>query len=108
VAAGLLFLAFSLACYFHLVFALAGGDGAGCVALLALNAGMVFGSGMLIPVSYLPEAVQRVSAALPAYQWNQLLLGTLFAELPSGGAIRIAAASVCAAIMGGVGLCRNS
>jgi hypothetical protein len=100
VPAGLLVLSFSMACFFHLIYAIFGGESAGCVGLLAVNFCMVLASGLLVPVSYLPPAVQKIAAFLPLYRWDILTLHTFFAESSHSELVLITAVSVCAAIAG--------
>jgi hypothetical protein len=100
VPAGLFVLSFSMACFFHLVYAIFGGESAGCVGLLAVNFGMVLASGLLVPVSYLPDVVQRIAVYLPLYRWDILTLHTFFAEFSAGELGFITAVSASAAIAG--------
>jgi hypothetical protein len=100
VPAGLLVLAFSMACFFHLVYAIFGGESAGCVGLLAANSVMVLACGLLVPVSYLPNVVQRIAVYLPLYRWDILSLHTFFAESSAGEMAAVVAVSACAAIAG--------
>jgi hypothetical protein len=100
VPVGLLVLSFSMACYFHLIYAVFGGGSAGCVGLLACNAVMVLACGLLVPVSYLPDIVQKIAAFLPLYRWDIFALHTFFAEASAGEMAAIAAVSACAAVAG--------
>jgi hypothetical protein len=100
VPAGLFVLSFSMACFFHLVYAVFGGESAGCVGLLACNAVMVLACGLLVPVSYLPDVVQRIAVYLPLYRWDILTLHTFFAESSAGELGFITAVSASAAIAG--------
>jgi hypothetical protein len=100
VPAGLLVLSFSMACFFHLIYAVFGEDSAGCVGLLAVNFGMVLAGGLLVPVSYLPPVVQKIAAFLPLYRWDILTLHTFFAESSASELVLITAVSACAAAAG--------
>jgi hypothetical protein len=100
VPVGLLVLSFSMACYFHLIYAVFGGESAGCVGLLACSAVMVLACGLLVPVSYLPLVVQKIAAFLPLYRWDILTRHTFFAEASVREMAMIAAVSACVAAVG--------
>jgi ABC-type uncharacterized transport system permease subunit len=89
-----------MACFFHLVFAIFCGESAGCVGLLAANSVMVLACGLLVPVSYLPNVVQRIAAYLPLYRWDILTMHTFFAESSASELAAIFAISALVATAG--------
>lgn len=75
---GLFFLCLAFAVWYHVIYMLADQSMTGTLVLLAVEVLVVLGSGLLIPVDYLPEFMQVAGKYLPLYQWNQFSLNLLF------------------------------
>lgn len=105
---GLLFISFSMACYFHFTYSIAGGDATGCVVLFALNVFMILSSGILIPDAYMPPILQTISGFLPLHWWDAFAMNTFYEDISVSESIRLLAASAIAAAAGGGVLWKNT
>ena len=76
--AGIFLLCLAFACVFHGVYACSGNPQTGTVAALLLELWMMFGSGMLIPLAYLPETMQKISRFTQLEMWGTYLLKLLY------------------------------
>ena len=108
VVGGLFILSFSMACFFHLVYAIAGGDISGCVLLFAVNLFMILVSGIWIPGDYMPEVLQRISGFMPLKWWETFTMQIFYGEWTWGYALGLCAVSVVAAVVGGGVRCKNT
>lgn len=108
VVGGLFILAFSMACFFHLVYAIAGGDISGCVLLFAVNLFMILVSGIWIPGDYMPEVLQRISGFMPLKWWETFTMQIFYGEWTWEYALGLCAVSAVAAVVGGGVRCKNT
>ena len=74
-------LCLAIATYIHAVYVLCGGGYQGTTVLLTSNVIMVICSGIVIPITYLPDFFAGLSKFLPAYHWNQLSQKIVFSEI---------------------------
>lgn len=89
-----------IASYFHLIYALAGGENHGAVCLLAVNAVMMLCSGTIIPAAYLTKGLRMLGSFFPMQIWSQYEAGMLFQTLQGNAVIHIL---LLAVLTGGVG-----
>lgn len=108
VVGGLFILSFSMACFFHLVYAIAGGDISGCVLLFAVNIFMILVSGIWIPGDYMPEVLQRISGFMPLKWWETFTMQIFYGEWTWEYALGLCAVSAVAAVVGGGVRCKNT
>ena len=74
-------LCLAIATYIHAIYVLCGGGYQGTTVLLTSNVIMVICSGIVIPITYLPDFFAGLSKFLPAYHWNQLSQKIVFSEI---------------------------
>ncbi|MCC8150991.1 MAG: ABC transporter permease [Lachnospiraceae bacterium] len=103
----LLILGGVIACFFHLIYGLSGQNSSNAIILLAVLAVMILCSGLVVPSSYLPMAVQTAGSVLPLTFWQTFSLDVLFAEAVAADYIRIAAWAGISVLAGGVALWKN-
>lgn len=78
VVMGALLMCTALACVFHGIYACCGDVRTGTVAVLLLELWMVIGSGMIIPVDFLPEILQKIFRTAHPDIWSSYLLKLLY------------------------------
>lgn len=78
VLAGAFLLCMSLACVFHGIYACSGEACTGTVVVFLLELWMVIGSGMLIPMDFLPEMMQKLCRGMHMDVWSRYLLVLLY------------------------------
>lgn len=77
-AGGMLLISFSAAAVYHVLYVF--GRTAGGILVFFLNMWMILCSGILVPVSYLPQAVQKTAQCCPMTYWQQHTLELLFGQ----------------------------
>ena len=75
---GLLFLCLIFAVWYHLLYTITRRSGISILTLVACEAILALGSGLIVPVSYLPKFVGQISRYMPLYEWNQFNMSLLF------------------------------
>lgn len=108
IVCGLFLLAFSIACFFHFIYAVAGGDISGCVLLFAIILFMILVSGIWIPGNYMPKILQSISGFVPLKWWETFALQVFYGEWPGRHALLLCVVSTVTAIVGGGVLCKNT
>ena len=78
---GLFFLCLTFAVWYHVVFALTKRSGIGILALIACEGILALGSGLIVPIAYLPKRLRAISVWLPLYQWNQCSMNLFFGTI---------------------------
>lgn len=81
VIGGLVLLCLTFAVWYHLLYTITRRSGIGILTLVACEAILALGSGLIVPVSYLPKFVGQISRYLPLYEWNQFNMGLLFGSI---------------------------
>ena len=76
-----LLLCLSLATYIHAVYSLCQSGYQGTTILLMTYVIMVIGSGIIVPIIYLPDFFAGLAKFMPAYQWNQMCQKIIFDEM---------------------------
>ena len=76
-----LLLCLSLATYIHAVYSLCQSGYQGTTILLMTYVIMVIGSGIIVPITYLPDFFAGLAKFMPAYQWNQMCQKIIFDEM---------------------------
>ena len=74
-------LCFGIAGFFHLIYSVSQDGKQGTVLLLLMNFFMILGSGAIIPIAYLPEAIANIGKFLPLTFWNQLCANGFFGNM---------------------------
>ena len=100
---GLYLLCLVFAACYHVVYAFTGDSFTGVLVLMAVELILVLQSGILIPLSYLPEAIAQIGRLLPLYQWNiynmNLLFGACSFRNVMGMFVWLAAAAVIGTVL---------
>lgn len=78
VLAGAFLFCLLIACVFHGMYALFGDERTGTIAVLLLEMILILGSGMLVPVSFLPDIMQDLCNFIHMDVWIRLLLRLLY------------------------------
>ena len=73
-----LLLAVSVAAFYHLVYELSGDGAQGSILLLFVNIGMLLCSGIILPGSYLHDAVAFLGKCTPVALWNTYIQQFMF------------------------------
>ncbi|MBR2046867.1 MAG: ABC transporter permease [Agathobacter sp.] len=71
-------LAVSVAAFYHLVYELSGNGAQGSILLLFVNIGMLLCSGIILPSSYLHDAVAFLGKCTPVALWNTYIQQFMF------------------------------
>ena len=104
---GMLLVALTIASFIHLVLSIAGRSEYSYGILIAIDIFMILCSGLVVPLAYYPDFLQKIGSLMPLTMWNELVLRLLFDE---AGAGILAVAAVFAFIqfmIGTVILCRK-
>lgn len=75
---GAFFLCVALACIFHGIYACCGDVGAGTVIVLLAQLWMILGSGMLIPMDFMPLPMQKIGVHMHLTAWSNYLMSLLY------------------------------
>lgn len=75
---GALFLCVALACVFHGIYACSGEVRTGTIVLLLVELWMLIGSGMLLPVDFLPELMQKLCRMTHLDAWSSFVLALIY------------------------------
>lgn len=104
---GMLLVALTIASFIHLVLSIAGRSEYSYGILIAIDIFMILCSGLVVPLAYYPDFLQKIGSLMPLTMWNELVLRLLFDEVGAG---ILAVAAVFAFIqfmIGTVILCRK-
>lgn len=75
---GLYLLCLVFAAFYHVIYAVTGDSFTGILVLMAVELIIAAGSGIFIPLSYLPEWMSQAGKWLPLQQWNMYNMNLLF------------------------------
>lgn len=78
---GFVFVCLALATFIHAVYTLCQSGYQGTTVLLMTYVIMVIGSGIIVPITYLPDFFAGLSKIMPAYHWNQMCQTIIFDEI---------------------------
>lgn len=96
---GLLLLAFSFAGFFHFIYSLSDIEAQNAMILLLVAIFMVFSSGCIFPMAFLPEILQKIGMYMPMRMWRIGASQILF-SYPSANVFAIL---FVIGILGGIG-----
>lgn len=105
--AGLFLLCLTFATWYHVLFAITKRSGMGILALIACEGILALGSGLIVPIAYLPKWLCPVSVWLPLYQWNQCNLNILFGNISQWEIGCLGVWLLLGGIIGGIAVCEK-
>lgn len=73
-----LLLSISIGAFYHLIYELSGNGALGSILLLFMNLAMLLCSGIILPSSYLPEAVAALGRFTPVALWDSYMQQFMF------------------------------
>ena len=81
---GMLLVALTIASFIHLVLSIAGRSEYSYGILIAIDIFMILCSGLVVPLAYYPDFLQKIGSFMPLTMWNELVLRLLFDETSEG------------------------
>ena len=105
--AGLFLLCLTFATWYHALFAVTKKSGIGILTLIACEGILALGSGLIVPIAYLPKWFRSISVWLPLYQWNQCNLNFLFGNISRWEIGCLGTWLLLGGIIGGIAVCEK-
>lgn len=93
--------------WYHVLYHLVGESQMGILVLIAVEAWLALGSGLLIPLDYLPKFMYHISRLLPLYQWQQYNMDLLFGEVSLARVLQLCGWGAVGILIGMVTACKR-
>lgn len=99
--------AVSMAAYFNMIYSWCQNRSKSGMILFVMNTLMLLVSGVLVPVSYMPEWVEAIYNVMPLTAWWQYISSVLFEEVSLAGFGTMTAVAFCFEVLGVLGICKR-
>ncbi len=99
--------AIGVASYFHLIYSWFGNSEKSGMILFVLNLLMLLFSGAVLPVSYMPDLIEKIYKAFPLTIWWRLMGNGIFQSVGGMDVLKILLQTLLFELIGALGICKR-